>query len=149
MSKGEFRVRDSVIEGDFEIDMRSIKNVDLEGDDLQPVLIEHLKSDDFFFVKLFPKAVVVIESGKLIGDAPMGAANYDIQGSLSLRGVSADIRFPATIGRTSDGAISVEAHFDLDRTRWNVIYGSGRFFEHLGMHLVYDAVSIELRVLSH
>jgi hypothetical protein len=34
------------------------------------------------------------------------------------------------------------AHFDFDRTRWNVIYGSSRFFEHLGMHLVFDLISI-------
>ena len=41
----------------------------------------------------------------------------------------------------------MEAHFDLDRTQWNVIYGSSRFFEHLGMHMVFDQISIELRLI--
>ncbi|MBI9090793.1 MAG: hypothetical protein JEZ12_16370 [Desulfobacterium sp.] len=36
--------------------MESITNINLEGDELQPVLIAHLKSDDFFLTRLFPKA---------------------------------------------------------------------------------------------
>ena len=49
------------------------------------------------------------------------------------------------MNQREDGTVSIEAHFDLDRTRWNVLYGSSRFFEHLGMHLVYDLLTIELR----
>jgi hypothetical protein len=29
-----------------------------------------------------------------------------------------------------------------------VIYGSSRFFEHLGMHLVFDPITIQLRVVT-
>jgi hypothetical protein len=39
------------------------------------------------------------------------------------------------------------ANFDLDRTRWGVIYGSARFFKHLSYHIVYDLISIDLRVV--
>ena len=35
----------------IEINMNSIENFSLKGDELQPVLISHLNSDDFFFVK--------------------------------------------------------------------------------------------------
>jgi len=38
--------------------------------------------------------------------------------------------------------------FDIDRTRWNVIYGSSRFFEHLGMHLMFDPISIQIRIVA-
>jgi hypothetical protein len=78
----------------------------------------------------------------------LSSPNFEVEGTLELRGVKADILFPATVNRRDDGSVCIEAHFDLDRTRWNVLYGSSRFFEHLGMHLVYDLITIELRVFA-
>jgi hypothetical protein len=42
----------------------------------------------------------------------------------------------------------LEAHFDIDRTCWDIIYGSTRFFEHLGMHKVFDLVSLQLYIVA-
>jgi hypothetical protein len=53
LSGGEMTVKDASIKGSFEIDMTSIKNIDLDGDDSQPILISHLESDDFFLSKCF------------------------------------------------------------------------------------------------
>ena len=146
--KGEIRVRNEAIDGAFEIDMTSMKNKDLQGDPLQPVLIAHLMSDDFFFVKMFPKAAFTLAAAKALEPVTLSSPNFEVEGTLELRGVKADLRFPATVNQRGDGSISIEAHFDLDRTRWNVLYGSSRFFEHLGMHLVYDWISIELRIFA-
>ena len=147
LSGGEISVKDGVISGTFEIDMKSIKNINLEGDPLQPVLIAHLLSDDFFFVKMFPKATFTIKSATPIEDPTFSSPNFEVKGTLELRGVKKEIRFPATVNPLPDGHVNIEAHFDIDRTRWKVIYGSSRFFEHLGMHLVYDLISIQLRLL--
>ncbi|MCU0595088.1 MAG: YceI family protein, partial [Desulfobacterota bacterium] len=141
LSKGEIRLSRGAIDGAFEIDMMSIKNKDLDGDPLQPVLIAHLMSDDFFFVKLFPKASFILAAAKPVESPTLSSPNFQVEGTLELRGVKADIRFPATVNRREDGSVSIEAHFDIDRTRWNVLYGSSRFFEHLGMHLVYDLIT--------
>jgi polyisoprenoid-binding protein YceI/rhodanese-related sulfurtransferase len=148
LSKGEIQVRKGAIQGAFEIDMTTIKNKDLEGDPLQPVLIAHLMSDDFLFVKMFPKASFILDAAKVVESPTLSSPNFEVQGTLKLRGVKADIRFPATVNRREDGSVSIEAHFDIDRTRWNVLYGSSRFFEHLGMHLVYDLITIELRIFA-
>ena len=148
LSKGEVRLEKNSIEGSFEIDMASIKNMDLEGDPLQPVLISHLMSDDFFFVKLFPKAVFSLRSASPTASPALSLPNFLAEGTLELRGVRADLTFPVTVGRLSDGFFSAEAHFDIDRTRWNILYGSSRFFEHLGMHLVYDLISIEIKLVG-
>ena len=147
LTKGDIRVREGVIDGDFDIDMTTMKNQDLKGDPLQPVLISHLMSDDFFFVKAFPKASFKIASVKAIELFTTSLPNFEVEGTLELRGIKKEIRFLATVNQREDGSVSIEAHFDLDRTRWNVLYGSSRFFEHLGMHLVYDLVTIELRIL--
>ena len=47
-----------------------------------------------------------------------------------------------------DNGLVAEAHFDIDRTRWKVIYGSTRFFEHLGMHLVFDLISFQVKIVA-
>jgi polyisoprenoid-binding protein YceI len=148
ISGGEIRVAEGAIHGAFTVDMNSIENFSLKGDELQPVLIAHLKSDDFFFTDLFPTATYTIESAERIEDAGIGRPNYAVKGELALRGVKAGLDFEATANPVEGGGISAEAHFDIDRTRWGVIYGSSRFFRHLGMHLVYDPISIQVRVFA-
>ncbi len=152
LSKGEVTVQNQKIAGRFTIDMHTIKNINLEGDELQPILEEHLKSDDFFFVELFPQATYEITQGNPISgntnSSTTSSPNYDIHGFLTLRGVSAELNFDTTLNVLPDGRLTAEAHLDFDRTRWNIIYGSSRFFEHLGMHLVFDLISIQLKILT-
>lgn len=148
LARGEIAVRDGRIFGSFEIDMRSIKNVSLEGSEWQPILIAHLQSDDFFFVERFPQAVFTIDSAQPVGDSPLNSPNFEVEGTLDLRGVRGPVKFPVTVNRLEDGALAAQAHFDFDRTAWKIIYGSGRYFEHLGMHLVFDPISIELRIVA-
>jgi polyisoprenoid-binding protein YceI len=71
-----------------------------------------------------------------------------VNGTLELRGVKQDLSFAATIAPSDDNGLIAEAHFDIDRTRWNVIYGSTRFFENLGMHLVFDLISFQVRIVA-
>ncbi len=148
LAGGEITVRGLEISGSFTIDMSTIKNVDLEGNEWQPVLLAHLESDDFFFIKLFPTARFTITSAGLVGDPTLSSPNLEVEGILELRGVRNSLSFPATVSTLADGRIAAEAHFDLDRTRWSVIYGSSRFFEHLGMHLVFDPITIQLRIVT-
>jgi rhodanese-related sulfurtransferase len=147
LAGGDMTVKDGVIGGSFEIDVTSLRNIDLEGDDLQPVLLSHLKSDDFFFVKLFPRAFFSIRSAKPVEEPTLSSPNLEVKGTLELRGIKKEVEFPATASLLPEGAVTVEAHFDFDRTRWGIIYGSSRFFEYLGMHLVFDLISIQLRLI--
>jgi polyisoprenoid-binding protein YceI len=148
LSGGEIVVRDGRIRGRFEIDMKTIRNINLEGDPLQPVLISHLMSDDFFFVERFPKAIFHLQSAEPIAGATSTEPNFQVVGVLELHGVKKEIRFPATASPAEGGEVRIEAHFDMDRTQWDIIYGSARFFKHLGMHLVFDLISIQLRMVA-
>jgi polyisoprenoid-binding protein YceI len=148
LSAGEVRIHEGQIKGEFKIDMHSIENVNLAGNELKPVLESHLKSDDFFFVKKFPQAVFELTARPTATGQPVSSPNYEVNGRLSLCGISAEQNFAATIIPNAEGQIVAEAHFDFDRTRWGVIYGSTRFFEHLGMHLVFDQISLQLRILT-
>ncbi|MDR3543982.1 MAG: YceI family protein [Desulfosporosinus sp.] len=147
LKNGHLIVRGRSLTGELVVDMDTMENINLTGDELQPVLIAHLKSDDFFFTRLFPTTTFVIDQGEIADIPYMTCANSTLKGSLNLRGITKDLDFPATITPREDGILGLEAHFDLDRTHWNIIYGSSRFFEHLGMHAVFDQISIELRLI--
>ena len=148
IAEGAIDIQGSAITGSIEINMNTIHNINLEGDELQPVLETHLKSDDFFFTKMFPKAVFTLKGAKRIEPGWVTAPNYRVEGELNLRGVSAHLEFDATVVLIEDGSLAMEAHFDIDRTRWNVIYGSTRFFEHLGMHKVFDLLSFQIHLVA-
>lgn len=146
LSSGELDATGSLV-GEFVIDMTSIKNTNLEGDELQPVLEAHLHSDDFFFTNLFPEATFSTTQVKLVEEGQSTRPNAMIQGKLSLRGISNEIAFPAHIRNLDDRQIVVLANLDFDRTQWGILYGSSRFFQHLGFHVVFDFISIDFRLV--
>ena len=148
LKRGQVEIRNSKLTGVFEIDMDSIDNINLKGDELHPVLVSHLKSDDFFFVKMFPTAVLTIIEGRVVETPYLSFPNVDIKSFLTLRGIKADLAFQATVNNSENGGLSAEAHFDIDRTRWEVIYGSTRFFENIGMHLVFDLISFHVKIVA-
>ena len=148
IKEGQVEVNNSALTGVLEIDMDSIDNINLKDDELHPVLTSHLKSDDFFFVKMFPSAVLTITEGVPVKTPFLSTPNYGFKATLELRGVKADLAFQATVTKTEDGGLAAEAHFDIDRTRWKVIYGSARFFENLGMHLVFDLISFQVKIVT-
>lgn len=146
LSEGELDATGDLA-GSFTIDMTSIKNTNLEGDDLQPVLEAHLNSDDFFFTTMFPEARFETTRIRLVEDGEATRPNAMIQGTLSLRGMSSEIAFPAHIRNVDEGKIAVLANLDFDRTEWGIIYGSSRFFQHLGYHVVFDFISVDFRLV--
>jgi polyisoprenoid-binding protein YceI len=134
--------------GSVILDMNSIVNLDLRDEAYNRMLISHLKSDDFFHVERYPTATFRLDSSQLIPEATPGSPCQTVVGSLELTGRTNRLSFVAEIAAHDNGQIKVQAAFDIDRTRWGVIYGSGRFFEKLGMHLVSDTISIELFLVA-
>ena len=97
---------------------------------------------------MFSQAILTIDSAEPIKDATQSEPNFKVSGDLKLRGMQNNISFPANVSGVQRGTLNIESHFDFDRTRWGVLYGSARFFERLGMHLVFDFISIQLRILA-
>lgn len=133
----------------FVVDMDSIANLDVLDPTLNQVLVAHLKSEDFFEVERFPTGHFDSTSFVPIDGAKSGAPNYNVHGRLTLKGITHEVTFPAVIAlRDDDHAIVAEAHFDIDRTQWNINYGSGKLFEKLGRHLVYDNITLQMKLVA-
>jgi len=134
--------------GNFVIDMHTIRNLDLDDEGWRSMLIRHLVSDDFFDVELYPSAALTLTGWEPIADATPGTANGIISADLTIKDVTAPVSFPAMIVPQEDGSIKAQAAFDIDRTNWNIRYGSGKLYERLGMHLVNDLISFELFLVA-
>jgi polyisoprenoid-binding protein YceI len=134
--------------GEFTLDIRSITCEDLKGDSLHKVLIDHLLSDDFFDAERYSEARFTITGTEPITGATPGSPNLTVHGELTLRDVSRPVEFVATTGLTDEGKPAAQAAFAIDRTLWNVLYGSGKYFRNLGGHLVNDLIEIQLRVVT-
>ncbi len=132
----------SVTGGTFVVDMTTIKDLDIKDDKDRAKLERHLKSADFFEVETYPTATFVISSVTPLSPGEQDA-NHSVTGDLTIKGITHSITFPASIQETETG-YSATADFTVDRSRWNVRYGSGSFFKGLGDKLIHDDFEVSL-----
>ena len=145
---GEVETRGGLVVGaQLILDMTTISVSDLTNPALRAQLVKHLSSDDFFDVQTYPEAKFVLSAVEPIDDAAALLPNHQVSGKLRLKGREETLEFPASIGPTEEGGLAARAHFDIDRTQWGVLYGSGKFYEKLGKHLVSDLISLDLKIV--
>ncbi|NVN92944.1 MAG: YceI family protein [Desulfuromonadales bacterium] len=146
---GELGVHDGRLSrGNIVLDMTTITNLDLQDPEWRSLLHRHLMSEDFFAVQRFPTASFMLTGWQKQEGAPAEAPGGIATGDLTIRGVTRSIGVPAIVAPQADGSIKAHAAFCIDRTQWQVNYGSARLFERLGMHLVHELISLELFVLA-
>ncbi len=112
--------------GSFDIDINSLKNLDLKEDDGKSKLEGHLKSADFFDVEKFPKgtfAITSVETYTADSTEKTAVANatHRIKGNLTLKDSTKNISFPARISIDAN-RLTAEANFNIDRTQWGMNY---------------------------
>lgn len=129
--------------GEFVIDMNSIKDLDLEGE-YAAKLEGHLKSDDFFGVEKYPTSSFKITKVEKASDDAAGQ-KYTVTGDLKVRDKVQSITFPATVV-SSGNNLSVVASFEFDRSKHDVKFGSGSFFDGLGDNLIKDMIKIDVKL---
>lgn len=148
LKSGEVTLENGAVSGGhFVIDMASIKDLDLTDAAYNKKLTTHLKSEDFFDVEKFPTAEFKITSVKALPGAAAGKPNFEITGDLTIKGKANPVTFPAVV--TSSGSkTQAQGHVVVDRTKWMIKYGSGKFFTGLGNHLIYDEFSLDLNLTA-
>jgi polyisoprenoid-binding protein YceI len=139
--------KDKLVGGTFEIAMGTIKNVDIEDPKYNKKLIDHLNSDDFFNTSNFPVATFKITNTEKLTSDDTSKNNYTISGDMTIKGLTFPISFPASVNLNGDKA-TAKASTKVDRTKFNIRYGSGKFFDNLGDKLIYDEFTVELDLES-
>lgn len=128
--------------GEVVVDMKRMTCTDIQDDSLAGQLIAHLSNADFFLTDEHPTSKIELDVFKALPDAMPGSPNWVASGQIQVRGVTQSVAVFLLTGLSKDTLV-VQCEFDLDRTKHDAIYGSGRFFERLGMHLVNDLVNIQ------
>tara|TARA_B100001109_G_scaffold32818_1_gene25774 strand:- start:187 stop:747 length:561 start_codon:yes stop_codon:yes gene_type:complete len=135
-TSGQFEIADGLIsQGEFLVDMTSINVQDLTGGSKER-LEGHLRSDDFFSVESFPTAYLNISGSEVISNG-----KWMVNGTLSIKDISHPVLFE--MANTEDGW---NASLVFDRSKYNVKFRSGTFFENLGDKLIYDDIELEINL---
>ena len=132
---------DKLTGGQFVIDMGTITVTDLTGE-YADKLKGHLASDDFFGVASHPEAKLVITKVK-----PGKAGKYAVTGDLTIKETTKPITFDATVYQV-DGKRIATADITIDRSKYDVRYGSGSFFDNLGDKTIYDDFDLNVKLVS-
>ena len=135
-----------LVSATFTLDMNAMANEDLTDAQWNAMLIQHLRSEDFFAVDRFPTATFVSESATLVESAAPGTPNYEVSGELTLRGVTRPLTFQAVIAAADEAHITGQAQFEIDRTEFGSQYGSGKLFAFLGKHIVNDHIHLHVKI---
>ncbi|MBK9012607.1 MAG: YceI family protein [Saprospiraceae bacterium] len=129
--------------GSFEMDMTTIKVLDLQGD-MAGKLEGHLKSDDFFGSANHPTAKFVIT--KVVPRGKPG--EYKIIGNLTIKSTTKEVKFDALLTEAAGGKIVATGDIKIDRSDFDVRYGSGSYFDGLGDKTIYDEFDLKVKLTA-
>lgn len=118
--------------GSFIVDMTSIEVTDLKAGQGKENLEGHLKNDDFFGTAKFPTAKLDFKTIQAKGNKV-----FTVTADLTIKGITKPVTFDLAVnGNTAT------TKFNIDRTKYDIKYNSGNFFENLGDKTISDEFEV-------
>lgn len=143
ISSGELLVDNGKISrGTVRIDVNSLAVTSISNLKLNSQLTGRLKGKDFFDTYNHPVAIFRISSVR-----HESGSNYTVNGSLTIKGKTQPVRFPAIIHHDKK-QISVHATVVVDRTKFNITSGSTDFFNDLGDTAIHNEFEFTLHLVA-
>ncbi len=153
VSEGSISVDNGTVSaGKFTIDMNSITCLDLTGDE-KLYLEAHLKgtsednATDFFNVTKFPTAS--FEISKVTGLEGTDGVNSIVYGNLTIKDITKQIAFKANIDVSNDMVKVTSNQFTINRTDWDIKYGSKTFFDNLKDKFIEDNMGMSINLVAN
>ncbi len=153
VSSGSVQMKDGKLAaGEFVMDMNSINVLDLSGDE-KAGLEGHLKgsddksADDFFNVSKYPTSTFKIT--KVVNLENDAEANTMVYGNLTIKDQTQQIGFKANVNVTGNALKVSTPKFNIDRTKWNVKYGSKSIFDNLGDKFINDEIGLTIALAAN
>lgn len=129
--------------GSFVLDVKNLTVTDVKDADMNGKLTGHLKNKDFFDVEAHPQAKFVITSV-----TPKAAGTYDVAGKLTIKGITSDIKFPATV-KADAKKVTADAKIVVDRTKYDIKFRSSNFFENLGDKAIENDFTLNVSLVAN
>ncbi len=138
IKSGHFELKNGdIANGTVVMDMNSITNTDLTDEGYNQKLVGHLKSDDFFGVETFPISTFQISNAEKFKNN-----KATVTGVLTIKGKSENISFDVV----KEGNV-FSAQLLVDRSKFNVRYGSNSFFDNLGDKAIDDIFTLDIQLV--
>ena len=128
--------------GSFDMDMVNLTVEDLTDAKSKGNLTGHLKSDDFFSVEKFNTATFKITEAK-----SSNGKDYTITGTLTIKGIAQKVSFPAVVA-VAGKKVTATGKITFDRTKFDIKYRSGSYFEDLADKMIYDEVKLDVKLVA-
>ena len=128
--------------GKFIIDTTSIKDLDIIDPENFAKFSAHLASADFFSSEKFPEAVFEVVSATAETET-----EYTINGNLTIKDITNPISFKVTAFVEGD-IVKAAGKITIDRTKYNMNFRSGNFFEKLGDTLIYNDFDLDVSIIA-
>lgn len=143
IADGYIEITDNaVVGGQIIIDMTSIAITDIADKKTHDEFLGHLQNDDFFSVEKFKTAkLTIIDSTKIENN------KSKIDGNLTIKDITHPVSFIATVEVFTDFLHSL-GEIIIDRTLYNIRYGSGKFIDNLGDKLIYDDFVLQFKLVG-
>ncbi len=127
--------------GEFTVDMNSLANTDLQDEKSKARLEGHLKSDDFFGVEKYPVAKLAVT-----GSSEFIDGKATVRGNLTVKEATHPVEFTALWSKAGDVS-TYTATIVFDRSKYDVRFGSGKFFSNLGDNAIRDEIKLEVQLV--
>lgn len=134
--------KEKVIGGEVVIDMTSLTITDINDRKAHQEFRDHLWNDDFFSIDEFSTSHLKIVEGTLTNKN-----EYKLSGLLTIKDITQPITFTGKIEILTDYLYST-GELVVDRTLYNIRYGSGKFIDNLGDKLIHDEFVLQFKLIA-
>ncbi|WP_299113010.1 YceI family protein [uncultured Winogradskyella sp.] len=144
LTDGVVSVNNGMIEsGNFTIDMSSIVVTDIPLEEEGNAKLKgHLTSADFFDVEKYPNAKFEVTGIETVEGKTM------LSGNLTMKDKTNNISITVTTSMDGDTMTLTSETFTIDRSKWNVEYGSKSFFDNLGDKFINDNIELKITLVA-
>ncbi|MFP5519841.1 MAG: YceI family protein [Bdellovibrionia bacterium] len=128
--------------GTITIDMKTIKVLDIKDAEYNKKLTDHLNSDDFFSTAKHGEAKLVIKSAKEVKN------QMEITADLTIKNITKPVTFMVDV-KADAAKATAKGKLVIERTQFDVKYGSGKFFQNLGDKMINDDFELTFDIVAN
>ena len=132
----------TIVGGELMVDMSSISVIDLKDEESNAKLTSHLNSPDFFDTAKFQEAKYTVTSVEARENN-----SFKIQGSMTIKGITQEVSSDIFL-TLKQGTLVGGGTVTFDRSKFDVRYGSGSFFDDLGDDLIKDEITLKVKIIA-
>ncbi|MBX7181677.1 MAG: YceI family protein [Bacteroidia bacterium] len=146
LKSGELTLEgDNLKAASFVVDMTSIAVDDLKDAGYNAKLVGHLKSEDFFSTEKHAEASFKLKKATPSKNASNAGKSYTVTGDLTIKGITKEITFDATIVKSGNMASAI-ATVKVNRVNYDIKYGSKSIFSDIGDKAIDDEFTLEIKL---